>query len=98
MYIKAGIAHAENPKPLLKVSDIRSLPDYKLLVQFNTGETKVFDFSEILSSPAFSQLRDKEVFDSVYVDHGVPVWDGGIDIAPEYLYEHGVLTEGATNF
>ena len=99
MYIKDGIAYAENPKPLLKVSGVRPLPNYKLWVRFNTGEAKVFDFSEILSAPAFSPLKDKEVFNSVYIDYGVAVWnDGDIDIAPEYLYEHGVSVETAANF
>jgi hypothetical protein len=36
-------------------------------------------------------LKDKDLFNSVYVDYGVTVWnEGTIDIAPEFLYEHGV--------
>lgn len=91
MYIKDDIAYAENKKPLLKVISVRPEDDYKLWVRFSTEEEKVFDFTPLLSSPAFKPLSDESVFNSVYIDYGVPVWDGGkIDIAPERLYEDGV--------
>ncbi len=52
----------------------------------------MFDFKTLLDMPAFSPLRDKKTFEEVYIDYGVAVWnDGEIDIAPEYLYEHGEL-------
>ena len=56
----------------------------------DTGEAKVFDFSTQLAAPAFAPLRDKAIFDSVYIDYGIPVWDdGNIDIAPEgYFAPH----------
>ena len=55
------------------------------------------DFTPLLKTPAFAPLADEEVFRSVYIDRGVTVWnDGEIDIAPEFLYEHGVdVTETA---
>ena len=91
MYIKNGIAYAGEPKPLLKVSGVRPLENYKLWIRFKTGEAKIFDFSPELNCPGFLPLKDKAVFDSVYIDYGVTVWNNGdIDIAPEYLYEHGV--------
>ena len=93
MYISNGIAYAENPKPILKISGVRPLDDYKIWVRFNTGEAKIFDFSPLLNTPAFAPLKDKEVFNSVYIDYGVTVWlDGDIDIAPEYLFDNGLET------
>ncbi len=91
MYIQDGIAYAgERPKPL-KVSGVRPMEDYTLWVRFSTGEAKTFDFTPLLDKPAFSPLKDKALFRSVYIDYGVPAWDDGeIDIAPEYLYENGV--------
>lgn len=98
MYIKDGIAYAGELKPLLKVNGIRPLEDYKLWIRFNNGESKIFDFSSELNCPAFEPLKDKNVFNSVYIDYGVPVWnDGDIDIAPEYLYKHGVPVGGIAN-
>lgn len=95
MYIQNGIAYAGDQKKPITVSGVRPLPDHRLWLRFSTGETKEFDFSPLLDTPAFQPLKDRDVFNGVYIDYGVTVWqDGGIDIAPEYLYEHGVsLTE-----
>lgn len=98
MYIINGIAYAGEQPKLIKVSGVRPLEDYKLWIRFNNGETKVFDFAPELNAPAFSPLRDRAVFNAVYIDYGVPVWnDGDIDIAPEYLYEHGISVGGICN-
>lgn len=91
MYIQNGIAYAgEQPKPIT-VSGVRPLPDHVLWVRFSTGEIKLFDFKPLLNDPAFQPLKDTEVWNRVYIDYGVTVWqDGDIDIAPEYLYRHGM--------
>ena len=95
MYIIDGIAYAGELTPMLKISGVRPLKDYKLWVRFNNGEAKIFDFKPLLDLPIFKPLADVEVFNSVYIDHGVTVWnDGDIDIAPEALYNEGVT---ATN-
>ena len=52
---------------------------------------KIFDFSPLFSFPAFAPLTDRAVFDGVYIDYGVTVWnDGDIDIDPAELYSKGV--------
>ena len=91
MYIIDGVAYAGEPKPVLRVISVRPLDNHILNVSFNTGETKLFDFKPLLSMPAFKPLFNTKLFNEVYVDFGCPVWDeGNIDIAPEYLYQHGV--------
>lgn len=94
MYIQNGIAYAgEQAKPIT-VSGVRPLPGHRLWVRFSTGEAKIFDFTPLLDAPAFRPLKEPEVFSGVYIDYGVTVWqDGDIDVAPEYLYEHGVPAE-----
>ncbi|MBR1584414.1 MAG: DUF2442 domain-containing protein [Clostridia bacterium] len=90
MYIKNGIAYAGKETPLLKVVSVRPMDGHKLWARFSNGEARVFDFTPKLSSPAFAPLKDEQLFRSVYLEYGVTVWnDGDIDIAPEYLYEHG---------
>ncbi len=94
MYIKNGIAYAGEETPPLKISGVRPMDGHVLWVRFNTGEAATFDFTPLLETPAFAPLKDKAVFDSVYIDYGVTVWmDGDIDIAPEYLYENGTMVE-----
>ena len=91
MYTVDGIAYAENKQELIEVMAVRALPDYRLWVKFTNGEIKTFDFKPYLDKPVYVPLKDEEVFKSVYVDSGIPMWcDGDIDIAPERLYRDGV--------
>ncbi len=94
MYIVDGIAYAGEPDPVIKVNGIRPMDDYKLWVRFNTGETKIFDFKPLLNTPAFAPLKSTELFNRVYIDYGIPLWnDGDIDIAPEKIYRDGISCE-----
>ena len=91
MYIIDDIAYAGDPEPVIHVKSVKPLDDYKLWLRFSTGEEKKFDFKPLLNAPCFRLLKDKAVFNDVYIDYGVPVWDNGnIDIAPETLYEKGI--------
>ena len=91
MYIVNGIAYAgESAKPL-SITGVRPLKGHRLWVRFSSGETKVFDFTPLLETPAFAPLADEAVFSAVGLDYGVPVWnDGEIDISPEKLYHDGI--------
>lgn len=92
MYVIDGIAYAGESEPVIKVSGVRPLDDYRLWVRFSTGEAKVFDFKPLLNTPAFAPLADKSVFNGVYIDYGTPVWlDGNIDISPETLYKDSIF-------
>ena len=94
MYIKDGIAYAGEKTPAIKVSGIRPMEDFFLWIRFSTGEARVFDLKPLLDSPAFAPLKDKAVFQGVYIDYGVAVWmDGDVDIAPEYLYQNSIAYE-----
>ena len=98
MYIKNGIAYAGEQTPPLKISGVRPLEDYLLWVRFNTGEEKTVDFKTLINQAAFLPLKDKSVWQGVYIDYGCTVWNNGeIDIAPEYLYENGISFGGNTN-
>ena len=91
MYIENGIAYAGEKSPMLKICGVRPMADHILWVRFTNGESKTFDFKQLLESPAFAPLKDENIFKSVYIDFGVPVWnDGDIDISPEYLYQNGI--------
>ena len=90
MYVIDGIAYPKIKKELLKVVEVKTLPEYNLWIKFNNGEIRLFDFSSLLDKPAFVPLNDKTLFNAVSLDHGLPVWQNGdIDISPEYLYENG---------
>jgi hypothetical protein len=90
MYEKDGVVYAGNTVPPLKVIAVQPLDNYRMRLEFSTGEIKEFDFAPLLDTPCFQPLRKKALFDRVYLDRGVPSWEGGtIDIAPEALFEAG---------
>ena len=97
MYIVDGIAYAGEQEPAIRVSGVRPLTEHRLWLRFSTGEAKVFDFTPLLSEPAFVPLRNEAVFQSVYIDYGVTVWNNGeIDIDPNYLYANATPVEAAS--
>jgi len=93
-----NIIYANNPTPMTEVVDVRPMSDYRLWLRFTTGEEKVFDLKPKLDFPVFVALKDKKVFDGVYVDFGTTMWNcGEIDIAPERLYQDGVAVTQNTD-
>ena len=94
MYIEGDIIYAGEKQAPLTVSGVRPMNDFNLWVRFSNGEAKIFDFKPLLTAPAFAPLKDIKIWNGVYIDYGCTVWnDGDIDIAPEYLYEHGIACE-----
>ena len=88
MYYSNGFACGGEPKESIKIENIKTLPDGILLVDFNNGERRVFDVSN-LKGEVYKPLRDKRVLENIHIDHGVPTWcDGNIDCAPEFIYQN----------
>jgi len=75
-----------------EISDAKYLDGYRILIKFNDGIRKVVDFAGIVQRyPVFKPLKDISLFRQFKVTDTLE-WDNGkIDIAPEYLYENGVL-------
>lgn len=61
MYVVDGISYAGEQTPVIKISGIRPLDDYKLWIRFSTGEVKIFDFAPLLTQPAFAPLARKGI-------------------------------------
>ena len=74
---------------LLTITDVEYLGDYSLLCSFNNGQRRKVDLTPLLAYPAFADLRDKGNFIQFGLDHTI-FWANGADIAPEYIFEHGV--------
>ena len=78
---------------LIWITAAKVLEGHKLHLTFNNGACKVFDFAQVLAKgmPIFEPLKNLTVFRNIVLDGWTVTWlDGTIDIAPEYLYEHGV--------
>ena len=87
MFEVDGIMYASEPSDTLLVAAVRYVGNQEFVVTFSTGETRLFDATELFSMPAFAPLKDEEVLRSPRVEDGVLCWlDGDIDIAPEALH------------
>ena len=88
MYIKNGSCYAGELVPEIEVTSIKILEDGMMLVDFSTGETRLFDVLSLLDKgSAFAPLSSEENRRTAKVTHGFVSWMGGrIDIAPETLY------------
>jgi Protein of unknown function (DUF2442) len=79
----------EEPIMTPDVIQVTALPNYKLQIQFENGELKVFDMAAYLRYQAFSSLRESNVFMQAKVSNGTVGWTEEIDISPDTLYVKG---------
>ena len=74
---------------MIEIVSVKSQDNYKVLIEFTTGETKLVDLMPLLYGPIFERIRsDADYFRTVRVDRelGTIVWDNGADIDPDVLY------------
>lgn len=74
---------------LLSVTDVEYLGDYRIKCTFNDGAVRNVDMSPLLDAPAFRSLKDIDEFRQFGLDDTI-FWSNGADIAPEWLYQHGI--------
>lgn len=75
---------------LLDVVKVETKPGYKLHLEFENGEKRLFDMTPYMERSPFNALKPPPLFSCAYVDYGTVVWPGNIDIAPETLYDRSV--------
>ena len=74
----------------LEVVKAEYLSDYRIKLWFNNQVVKVIDLANSLNSVVFLPLKDIDFFKRFSIMFNTIEWENGADIAPEYLYEHGV--------
>lgn len=74
---------------LLDVTGVEVVGDHRLRLEFADGTAGEIDFGGREWGGVLSPLRDPAFFARVYVDPeaGTIAWPGGLDLAPEPLYE-----------
>ena len=70
------------------VKHMKPLENYHLLFIFDNGEQRIFDARPLLSFGKFCELSSPSIFNAVRVSFDTIAWPIGLDIDPEYLYEH----------
>lgn len=74
------------------VKAVTAEDDYILLIDFADGQRKRFDMKPIIArGGVFDRLKNKDYFKKAHVDRDTVSWDEVLDIAPESLYDRGVV-------
>lgn len=71
--------------------------DYRICVEFNDGRKGIVDLRETIFNdprPIFIPLRETDFFRRFRVEMDTVVWDNGLDLAPEFLYDLAVMPAG----
>ena len=69
-----------------RVTSVTATSDYKLCLQFNNNEERVYDCSDLLEFGVFKELKDINYFKQVKALAGTVVWPHEQDICPDTLY------------
>lgn len=74
----------------LKLINVTPLDDYKLLIEYENFEKRIFDVKPYISGSWYGMLSDKSFFKTVHISGKTVEWADGQDIAPHELYELSV--------
>lgn len=74
----------------LSVIDVKPMDNYRLFLTFENNEQKIFDVSPYLEIGKFSELKNKEVFNSVKISFDSIEWSNHLDLDPEVLYQKSI--------
>jgi Protein of unknown function (DUF2442) len=73
------------------ITHFKILPNYKIEVSFADGTSGLADFAPRLSQgplgDGFDPLCDEKILSQAFLEHGALTWPGGIDLAPDAMYQ-----------
>ncbi|WP_108459955.1 DUF2442 domain-containing protein [Devosia naphthalenivorans] len=80
---------SSDSKPRLKLTGIRAIVPFKLVVTFNDGSYGTFDAAPMIGErgEGTEPLRDRRFFGTVELKNGVPTWPNHFDLSPDWLRE-----------
>lgn len=73
-----------------RIVEVVPLSEYRLAIKFVDGTMGEVDLTPLVlgeDAGVFALLRDHDLFSKVYLDCGAPTWPGGLDIAPDAVYD-----------
>ena len=74
---------------MYRIVEVKPVGRYEVWVRFADGVGGRLDLSEVAGKGVFAVWNDPEVFNQVTIDLETHTlcWPGGLDLAPEVLYE-----------
>lgn len=73
-----------------KATEVKPLANYKLLLKFDNGETRIYDTKPLIRGDWFGQLNDPVFFRTVHIAGLSVEWAGGQDVCPDDLYDSSI--------
>lgn len=77
------------------VTKAKYIKFYEIWLKFNDGIEGIVDLEPTITNDhreIFKELKDPEEFKKFKVDADTIVWENGLDLAPEYLYDLTIKT------
>ncbi len=74
----------------VRLNHVEPRSDHTLLLTFETGEKRLYDFKPELHLPVFAPLKNIALFMQAKKKNYAVVWNEEMDIASEALYYNGV--------
>ena len=74
-----------------KLINVTPIEDYKILIEYDNSEKRIFDVKPYISGSWYGKLSDYDFFKTVHVSGKTVEWADGQDIAPHELYDLSVL-------
>jgi hypothetical protein len=75
------------------VKSVQPLDDYKLALEFENDEHRIFDLKPYLEMGVFKQLKNPALFKTARVVAGSVEWSGEIDLSYDTLYLESRVVE-----
>jgi hypothetical protein len=79
-----------------RVAEVTPLPNFTLEATFFDGTHGFVEMAGLIignNAGVFAGLKDKTLFNQVYLEHGAVTWPGEIDLAPDAMH-HEVKRKG----
>jgi Protein of unknown function (DUF2442) len=71
--------------------------DFKLILTFSNGETRLFNMKPFLNKGIFRELRNIDMFHTVHVSFDTIEWENEADFDPEVLFKLGKKIKAPKN-
>ena len=69
-----------------EIAAVRVQAEYRLLLEYENGESRLFDATPYLDRGVFTRLKEPRLFAQARIEFGTVTWPGELDIAPETRY------------
>lgn len=66
--------------------NVSATDDYKIIIDFDSGERKIFDVTPYITGEWYKELADMNYFKSVFANGFTVEWPHGQDLCPDEIY------------